>query len=453
MAGFSGGSGEKESIQVALDWFATSSGDATAFWKRLLDAQQRYRAFVEDPKNLGRDPSLSALGPDVVGAFLAQGKSRLDDRASYDLPLASRTIPWIHQIGSNVGRLGSVPGAADRAKRMLKDQRTEPDGPLLELVVAGNYAAEDFNVAFVEEVSASKTPDLHLSLPGIAAPMGIECKRLRRGDYETGERNRNKQIFKHAAAIIHAKRLSLHIDVNYARELGDVPDSYLAERLERFLASPLVMLESYPWKDEFGSGEIRPANLPAVKRDIADDGPLYFGPKMARLLTGSPVRENSYQMAANGEPDSRDRRFMEKVYFASVLTWQCSAAAAIESKAKHIKKKLAEADSQLKTVGVGIIHMAMDVELGCESSDLRRERNKEKILEFQSESLVAALYVHYLVPRISEAHSWVVDETVDKYGAHPGVIPTMNLFPAAVAFDNDLPAWKQVLPLSRSTSQ
>lgn len=38
----------------------------------------------------------------------------------------------------------------------------------------------------------------------------------------------------------------------------------------------------------------------------------------------------------------------------------------------------------------------MDAEASCESSDLRRERNKQAILEFKSETLVAALYVHYL---------------------------------------------------------
>jgi hypothetical protein len=50
-------------------------------------------------------------------------------------------------------------------------------------------------------------------------------------------------------------------------------------------------------------------------------------------------------------------------------------------------------------------HLGMDAEVGCDSSDLRRERNKQVILEFKSESLVAAFYVHYLVSRIPEEHS------------------------------------------------
>ena len=91
----------------------------------------------------------------------------------------------------------------------------------------------------------------------------------------------------------------------------------------------------------------------------------------------------------------------------------------------------------------------MDVEIGCESSDLRRQRNKEVILEFQAESPVAALYVHYLVPRISEMHSWIVDETVDMFGAGTDPVPSMMIFPGSAPLDNSLPAWKQPLTVPR----
>ena len=83
----------------------------------------------------------------------------------------------------------------------------------------------------------------------------------------------------------------------------------------------------------------------------------------------------------------------------------------IERKARHVKTKLAKAGRQIATQKVGVTHLTMDVELGCESSDLRRQHNKEVITEFRVDSMVVALYVHYLVPRISESHSWLVDES------------------------------------------
>lgn len=440
---------QDEDVLAALRWLGQVSGDAAGFWRRLERAQQAYRRLAASPQLLGQDLDLSALGADVVGSFLAQTKSLLDDRRAFDIALASRCIPWVKQMGVNVGHLGRTPGAAERARRMLADNGCEPDGALLELVMAGNYAADGLDVAFIEEEKGrARTPDLNLSLPGLAEPVAVEFKRLRRGKYETDERDRHKRIFRQAATLIDQRRLSVAIDVNYKKELQDVPESYLADWLGRSLSSQVVTLGHYPWQDDFGSGEIRPANLEAVRDDTRNSS-LYFGTKMARLLSGRPIRESTYHLAAGGKPDGRDPRYIDEIYYGSVVAWECTAPRAIERKARHVKAKLVEADRQLKAHGVGIIHLAMDVEVGCDSSDLRRERNKEVILQFLSESLVAALYVHYLVPRVSESHSWLVDETVDNFGAGRDPVPSMRIFPGSAPIGNDLPAWRQKVPLPK----
>ena len=441
---------QDQDVDAALHWLAGVSCDPPEFWRRIEAAQANYAAFTGASQNLGRDPDLGDLGPDLVASFLAQGKSLIDGRRTYDIALASRCIPWIKQLGTNINDLARVDGAIERARRMLADARTAPDGPMLELVMGGNYAADGMEVAFVPEAPGqAKTPDLHLFVPGVTDPVAIELKRLRQGQHEQEERARHRLIFKRAASIINAHGLSLHIDVTYTRELKDVPEGYLAEWLSRFLDSPLVLTGAYPWRDDFGVGEIKPANLPAVRQDTRNSS-LYFGTKMARLLSGGPVRDSAYHLAAAGKPDDRDPRFMEEVQYASVVTWQCTAVDSIEKKARHVKNKLVEAEGQVRSAGIGIIHLAMDAEASCESSDLRRERNKQAILEFKSETLVAALYVHYLVPRISEGHSWLVDETVDKFGAGRDAVPSMTIFTGAKPLDNDLPAWKQAGHLPKS---
>lgn len=441
---------QDQDIEAALQWLASVSGDASVFWRRIATAQARYRAFTEASQNLGRDPDMADLGPDLVASFLAQAKSLLDSRRTFDIAFASRCIPWLKQLGVNVNELAKVEGAAERARRMLADASTAPDGPMLELVMGGNYAADGLEVKFVPEAPGqAKTPDLHLLAPGMADPMAIELKRLRQGQHELEERARQRLIFKRAASIIDARCLSLHIDVTYTRELKDVPERYLADWLSHFLDSPLILPGAYPWRDEFGAGQIKQANLPAVREDTRNSS-LYFGTKMARLLSGAPVRDGGYNLVAGGKPDSRDPRFMDEVKYASVVTWQSTAAESIEKKARHLKNRLIEAEKQVRTAGIGVIHLAMDAEVGCDSSDLRRERNKQVILEFKSESLVAALYVHYLVPRISEEHSWIVDETVDKFGVGKGEVPSMMIFKGSMPLDNELPAWKQTLPVPKN---
>jgi hypothetical protein len=59
--------------------------------------------------------------------------------------------------------------------------------------------------------------------------------------------------------------------------------------------------------------------------------------------------------------------------------------------------------------------------------------------------------VHYLVPRISEMHSWILDETVDMFGAGTDSVPSMMIFSGSVPLDNDLPAWKQPLAVPNLT--
>lgn len=89
--------------------------------------------------------------------------------------------------------------------------------------------------------------------------------------------------------------------------------------------------------------------------------------------------------------------------------------------------------------------MAMDAKLACESSGLRRARNIEAIKAFEPKSALVAIYVHYLVPRSSEAHSWLLNETVDTFGPTTEPMEPTRIFPDAPLVDNDLPAWQQPL--------
>lgn len=156
----------------------------------------------------------------------------------------------------------------------------------------------------------------------------------------------------------------------------------------------------YPWKDEFGYGEIRRANLAAVHEDSRDTS-LYFGTKLARLLSGRVVHETSYHLAARTDSAPRDPRYIDRIHYGSVVTWQC----AIERKSRYVKSKLGEADRQLQGLGPAMVHMAMDVELARESLSLKCARNIEAVKAFEAKSTLAVIFVHYLVPRISEAHS------------------------------------------------
>ncbi|WP_428003672.1 hypothetical protein [Acidovorax sp.] len=437
-----GGGVEKDPvIAAALVWLGESSGDQAGFSKRLEDAQRTYRAVVADANVRSGDPSWDSLGSDRVASFFAQAKSLLDDRASYDFALVSHVAPWIKQLGVNLAAIQRIQGAQARAKRMLKAAKVHPDTAMFELVMASNYAAEGFDVTFVEE-GARRTPDLRVSFPGMDGEFFVELKRLQQGRYEVEERKHQTDIFRCAEVFIDENKLSLDIDVMYDQELHDVPRDYLTRALERFKSSSIVVPGGYPWKDEFGSGTIRPANMAAVHRDTRDSY-LYTGIKLARLLSGRVVSENNYHIAAHATRNTQDARYIDRIHFGSVVTWRSAAPEAIERKAKYVRSKLAEADKQLEGHGRGVVHIAMDTEVNSEASDLRRRRNFDVLQQFRAKSDPSTVYLHYLVPRISENHSWILDETVETFSRFDDPPPSFPAFPNAPTPDNDLPAWKQ----------
>lgn len=434
---------EDDDVDAALSWLISVSNSAHSLVQRLVNAQDGYRSATSLPQNLGRDLELRAISEDVVSAYLAQAKSMIQDLRTFDFALASRVLPWVKQLGVNVGLLPEIQGAVDRALNMWENSSVAPDSAMFELVMASNYAAAGFEVEFIPELKGQKkTPDFRISVAGEPDPIFVECKRLQEGDYERKEKAKHREIYRHVSELIDELGASVHIDVTYTRPLEEVPDDYLTEHLKRFLSSRIIISGGYPWKDESGFGKIKAANVAAVHRDIRNSS-LYFGTKLARLLSGCVVREEGYHLVAGAEPDSRDPRFIDQLFYASVITWQCISPVSIERKARYVTTKLSEADQQLKGHGPGIVHIAMNMQLDCQSSDLRRARNTQAIKNFVPTSEMLAVYLHYLVPRNTEAYSWSVDETVDKFGPGYLPVPTLAAFPIARKLNNDLPGWKQ----------
>jgi hypothetical protein len=436
---------EDSDVRAALDWFAEASGDANGFWRRIDRAQDAYRKAVALESNRGRDLGLDDLGTDKVASYLAQAHALLNDRRSYDLALGSRVVPFIKHVGAGVEALMHMPGAVERVSRLLRNRTDNPEGAIFEFAVAVAYAHDGYSTEFIPEAPGmDRRPDLAIRRGVLSA--GVECKRLGRGSYEKAESDRQRVLVDKLSELVHSRRLSLHVDVTYAQELGEIPAEYLANWVHKARDCRIMLPSGFPWKDEFGEGAIKPANLEAVHRDTATTS-LLFGPKMARLLTGAPVGERGYNMVASAEEDPRDVRFVERLYYGTVVTWQCVAEASIDARARYIRSKLSEIDRQLKSSPAGIAHIAMDAERDTQAADLRRVRNMEVVRQFAFEANMIAAYLHYFVPRVTEVKAWMIDETPDRFG--PGSWEPLSagrIFRRSELLDNDLAAWHQDPP-------
>lgn len=427
-------------VVAGLEWLASTQADKGSFYQRLEKAQRSYISATSKTTNFGKPFDPSWHGPDAVAGFLSQAKSLLDNRRAYEISVASQIIPWVKRLGQCARMLKTIEGAEERARRMLSNSGVSPDTALFELVLAGNYALHGYRVEFIpEQKGVKKTPEFKCSISEDDY-FFVECKRLQKGSYAIQELELHNRRAHLAELRINSRKMNIWFDVTYNCEVKDTPENYLINHLNQYTDS------LYQWQDEYGCGFIKPADFSKIKKDIAEKGSLLFNIKLARLIKGSQLEDENYSVFATGRADERDGRYITHAKNASLLTWRCVNEKSFEARSRHITKTLSEIDDQLFGYGLGVGHIAMDVDVQKDVADKRRSKNHNAAKKFASKSDIVRLNIHYLVPRVDEKSSWLIDETVDDFYTHDlvkEIIPVMQAFPDAVLLDNGLPGWHQ----------
>ncbi len=427
-------------VSLGLEWLCQVQGDKNTFLSRLESAQHKYIIVTNESAYCGKDFDIKLYGSDIVASFFAQAKSLLDNRRVYDVSIASHIIPWVKQLGRNSHLIDAIPGARDRARRMLEDETVYPDTALFELAVAGNYADRGYQVEFIpEQKGIAKTPDLKYRDKG-GQEFYIECKRLQKGKYETDEKQCHRVLINHTKTMGILEKFNLWMDVTYKSEVKDVPHDYIYEHLKQYKN------QHYAWNDAYGQGVVRPVSLYPLLTDILINGSIMFNTKFARLMKGAALRDEYYNIYARAKPDDRDNRFVELVLQAALVTWRCVNEASFEGRSKYVTSLLKTIDDQLLNYGPGIAHIAIDVDVQGDVADKRRQKNVEAISRFKPDSRLCRTMVHYMVPRIDEDSAWMVDETSDEFLNYPpglGITPRVAVFTDSEILDNDLPGWRQ----------
>ncbi|MGQ8482515.1 hypothetical protein NFJ68_06775 [Klebsiella aerogenes] len=431
---------EDKDIENALQWLSKTLPEPNSLFDRMCLAQENYIKESALKVNVGKESKIEWHGCDVVAGFFSQAKSYLDNRRSCDISAASKILPWVKQLGVNVEYLNNIPGAVERAKRMLESYTVYPDNALFELILAGNYAAKGFDVEFIpEQKGIAKTPEFKCSFDGKALFV-VECKRLKKGQYAQQEESAHSTRASFIESRVHLKRMSVWMDVTYKCEVNETPDDYLLKHLCNYYG------KEYSWSDDYGSGFIKPANLRRVNDDIKLKGSLSLHTKLARLIKTSPLDGEFYNVYAFGRPDERDPRFFSKINYATLLTWRNVSEVSLENRSRHITKHLKEIEDQISNNGLGVGHLVIDADVQKDVADKRREKNIEAALSFRIKSKLVRLNIHYLVPRVDEDNSWLVDETLEFFSGDELIshlFPEVKLFSGVELFENDLPAWHQ----------
>lgn len=443
-----GFSADELSIARALGWFFDICPNRENLENRIGAARRHFIAATETFDGRWATANPIEDYPDKPAMYLSQAQGLLRDRRSYDLEIGARVMPFLAMIGNHVDTLAAIPGAAERSRRFLNKNSDHPDSGLFELVAALRYAREPgCFVEFIEENPKLRMADFMVHDGDRENGIHVECKRLRSSGYEQRELVAVGAMLSRINDFVHASKASFSIDATFSSEVADIPQSYLLEKLSTVAQSRIALRGAYPWRDEFGHGEIRFSDLAAVHGDTEDDY-LLFGPKMARLLAGRDAVGEPFHMVGGGSARLQDPRYVDQLHYGTVVFWRCAAPASIDARSRFVKSKLADIDRQLAKAPTAIAHIGMDAERDIAAADMRRQKNLAAVSEFRFEAPVLDIELHYFLPRVTESSSWMIDETADSFtGALGSFLPDPRLLSGGFeGIDRSLPAWRQPVP-------
>ena len=350
---------------------------------------------------------------DTAAWYIFQANAYADDRMNWVPEEAVRMTPTFTRIGKELTALIAIPGAEERAARLMTSDRRQPDGGLFELLVALAYHRDGWNVSFVpERPGIAKSHDLDASKG--RQRWAVECKHMDRSSYEARERARGDQL----AAPVHRLALgasrSIYMQVAFNAELDMVADNYLADRASAYLDGSG---RSY-WADDQGMGTIREIDWTLARRVLNADDVYYGSSRMIELLIGRYDHDFAHSMAAKWRPSATRPFWASAVYQASVVGWRNRSGEAIRKKARHFRSVVAKAAEQLPKDRPGVVHVGVESWSGNTVDYFRHILNKLEMLDFDpKDSRLRWVYGEYIAPEVTTRvdESWAIEETSASY--------------------------------------
>ena len=413
--------GEFPDLKRGVEYFKSLIKPAEWVARRAIVAKRFYQSLIgelDDPTGKGKffDDS------DLFAWYLFLGEAFSDHPWNYEVIYGCRVVPIFAAIGRELEVLKEIEGFQERAVRLVGRGKSQPNGPLFEMLVAAAYARAGAKVVLRPEAPGqSKSYDLDVELKG--KRWAVECKRMEAGEYAEGERQRMRELWKVPCLLLVGEQRNSILDVNFKVELSEVPESYLLEKVQRFLRRYLT---AFMWNDTIAQGTISNLDIEPVRTALEKSYLLHPSPQFTKILTGGYRRDDSmlsmYRVKYASNP-----HFIDELDLAVVARWGSLSEEAVDKKARDILKRLSEAADQLPPDVAGVAHIGFEA-LGAGEIEQRRY---EKILEVarkfdRGTSQLEFVYCHYFAPDPTPEETWAIDETVQWLGVSPKGRPLEN---------------------------
>jgi hypothetical protein len=360
-------------------------------------------------------PESFVADEDVGGWYLMLAEAFVDHIAEYEPAQGSRIIPLFKVLGRDFDLLMTIEGVEERARRIVGQDRRQPDGVLFELLVALAYRRDAYSrVRFLSERSTGKTPDFQAE--SATHSWAIECKKLGRAQYSKDERDFFWRLWRPVMPVWEKNGLSVFLDLDFHRELATVPADYLVSLLNGLFKNGSVVAVD----DEWCRGQVTWLDAARLRSFLESQVVLNPSQRLYQLLTGSYDPHGTYASVVDIEPYPGNPRFIDKFNRGCVAKWRSSSPAAVKAKARHFLRQLAEANSQLQGYGPGIVHIGFEAMEGPHIELVRHQRLLKMATGFDAAATdLQWLYIHHFVHESPPDEAWAVNETVEWFSKPP----------------------------------
>jgi len=330
----------------------------------------------------------------------------------YNLHEGARIVPVIANISHNIDKLKSISNIDGHLKSLCRVDCDDVDTVLFEMTVAIAYVSPANKVEFVQTVKDRKTPDICVNSSG--SVKYIECKKLQRGSgYAYQEIDSWYAIADELAKVIIKNKIPGYFECIFKSEIvGANPKRIIRKVLRKVdriaKGCGFCVANCKDFRIRFKPIEANKFNCELDPlRNIS-------GPSFIEYLTGGYGTQFGYKVIADAKTEGP---FVSSVNWASVLAWKVTSYAAIQKKARHVKKRLMEAINQLKGTTSGSVHILVEECNGSAVYRKRLEKNYEEIMQLNpGEGFDGSVYLHvakYVVPLNV---NYDVEETILSFG-------------------------------------
>jgi hypothetical protein len=367
-------------VRRAAGWF--SSYIDAAEWKR-----RRFAALERFVNHATSQPVADSAGDgrfyaadDQFGWYLFLAQAYVDHPIIYDYMYGSRVIPIFRAIGRNLDLINQVDGVEDRVRRIVGDEKAQPNGGLFELLVAAAYCREGATVKFLpERRGQAKTHDLDVSLDGKI--WAVECKRMETGEYIEKERTLARELWTPVANDLRVREFNVLVKVRFNAELSTVPKDYFAIHAITWLKSNRQT--PHVWSDEYSSGEMGTLDLTPLQSLLRTDDVALNSSRMLELLTGE-YKRNAKAIDMMIVRLADNPLYIKECSHAIVFDWESRSTAAIDKKARDVLKRLSDGVAQLPDDRPGVVHIAFEAVDGMDVEAARFDKIKKSTQGFDA---------------------------------------------------------------------